>query len=249
MTGHGAEVVCEEVEFSYRPGAKAMRFDGVFPRGEVTALLGPSGSGKSTLLNLLAGFEVPQSGRILFDGTEMTTAPVADRPVSMIFQENNLFSHMSVADNVALGISPSLHLSADQRETAKAALSSVGLAGYGDRKPAELSGGERQRVALARVIVRRQPILLLDEAFASLGPALRRDMLGLVAKIAAERHMTVVMVTHFPEDARHVAGRTMFLADGRSIAAGPTGDLLDADTTLPPIRDYLGSPESGSVRD
>lgn len=241
MTEEPAAVACEDVRFRYRPGDTGMHFDCVFPAGVITALVGPSGSGKSTLINLIAGFELPEAGTIRFAGRDMTRAPVSDRPVSMVFQENNLFSHMRVFDNVALGVSPSLRLKPGERERVDMALGSVGLAGYGGRLPAELSGGERQRVALARVIVRRKPVLLLDEAFASLGPALRGEMLDLLASIQEERHMTTVMVTHFPDDARRVAARTVFLADGNVVAEGPTETILGRGTAPDAVRAYLGA--------
>lgn len=217
-----------------------MNFDCSFQAGQITALLGPSGSGKSTLLSLLAGFEVPESGHIVFGGADMTSAAVTDRPVSMIFQENNLFAHLSVFDNVALGISPALRLDVGDKTQVEQALSAVGLGDFARRRPSELSGGERQRVALARVIVRRKPVLLLDEAFGSLGPALRGEMLDLVSAIQRERQMTTVMVTHFPEDARRIAGRTVFLSGGRVIQSGDTETVLDSDVADPLVRDYLG---------
>ncbi|MFZ2102341.1 MAG: thiamine ABC transporter ATP-binding protein [Oricola sp.] len=241
MNGKPVAIFCEDVRFRYRPDAPEMRFDCGFSAGEITALVGPSGSGKSTLLNLIAGFDTPQTGAILFGEQDMTHVPVSDRPVSMVFQENNLFAHLSVVDNVALGLKPSLRLTAAEREEAEDALASVGLAGYGERRPTQLSGGERQRVTLARVIVRRKPVLLLDEAFASLGPALRADMLDLVAAIQEERAMTTIMVTHFPSDARRIAPRTVFVAGGTVLAAGPTSEALDPDSRHAAIRDYLGS--------
>lgn len=243
MTDISVPISCDGVRFRYNRDAAEMQFDCAFAAGAITALVGPSGSGKSTLLNLLAGFETPAAGVIRFGDADLTHAPVAERPVSMVFQENNLFAHLSVFDNVALGLSPSLKLKAGDEDAIGQALASVGLAGYGARLPGQLSGGERQRVALARVIVRRKPVLLLDEAFASLGPALRADMLDLVARIHAERGMTTVMVTHFPEDARRIAPQTVFLAGGSVIAGGSTGSLLDAETAPAAIRDYLGSAE------
>lgn len=241
MTDTSLPIVCDRVAFRYAPDSAEMLFDCAFPAGAITALVGPSGSGKSTLLNLIAGFETPEAGAIRVGGTDLTRAPVGERPVSMVFQENNLFAHLSVFDNVALGLSPSLRLKAGDRATAEEALATVGLAGYGPRLPGQLSGGERQRVSLARVVVRRKPVLLLDEAFASLGPALRDEMLDLVARIHAQRGMTTVMVTHFPEDARRIAPRTVFLAGGTVVAAGATKELLDVRTAPEAVRDYLGS--------
>lgn len=225
MSG-GADIACEAVSFSY--GERPMLFDLAVPAGSVVALMGPSGSGKSTLLSLIAGFETPLAGRILVGGRDVTFAPPAARPVSMVFQENNLFGHLDVFSNVALGLSPALRLSAGNRADTMAALARVGLAGKERRLPRELSGGERQRVALARVLVRDRPVLLLDEPFAALGPALRADMLSLLAALRAERGMTVLMATHDPADARAIASALAFVEEGRIAAFGPTGDFFGA---------------------
>ncbi|WP_296745546.1 thiamine ABC transporter ATP-binding protein [Mesorhizobium sp.] len=233
----GLAVRLDGVSFSY--GEASFRFDAEFTAGRITAIMGPSGSGKSTLLNLVAGFESPIEGKVLIGGTDAGNAPPSARPVSMVFQENNLFAHLSVEGNVGLGRSPSLRLSAADRAAIADALARVGLAGKEKRLPRELSGGERQRVALARVLLRDRPVLLLDEPFASLGPALRDDMLDLVASIHAERHMTVLFVTHQPEDARRI-GQDMAFVDGGTIAA--TG-LAEDFFSLPgpdAFRRYIG---------
>ena len=225
QASRGAEIVLDGVEFAW-PGGSPMRFDLSVQAGEILAVMGPSGSGKSTLLSLIAGFETPSSGEIRIAGKDVSALESATRPVSMIFQENNLFSHLDVASNVGLGRSPSLRLTADDKVEIGKALASVGLAGKERRLPRELSGGERQRVALARVLVRDRPVLLLDEALASLGPALRDEMLDLVGDLHASRGMTVLMVTHDPRDARRIAPRTAFLEDGRIADVGPTEDLF-----------------------
>jgi thiamine transport system ATP-binding protein len=220
----GAAIACEDLRFSY--GEAEMAFGFSVPASQIVAVMGPSGSGKSTLLNLIAGFETPSSGRILIGEDDVTGRPPAARPVSMVFQENNLFGHLDVAANVGLGRSPSLRLADDDREDVRAALARVGLAGTEKRLPRELSGGERQRVALARVLVRDRPVLLLDEPFASLGPALRRDMLALLRELHDERAMTVLMATHHPEDAEIVAEAMIFLENGRVAATGPAADFF-----------------------
>ena len=188
--------------------------------------MGPSGSGKSTLLNLVAGFETPRAGRVLIGGADLSAEPPSARPVSMVFQENNLFAHLSVEQNVGLGRSPSLRLTETDRAAIAGALDRTGLAGKEKRLPRELSGGERQRVALARVLVRDRPVLLLDEPFASLGPALRDDMLDLVASVHAERGMTVLFVTHQPEDARRIGQDMVFLDNGLVAATGKVDDFF-----------------------
>ena len=224
---------------AFRYEEMEMLFDAVFPQASFTAVIGPSGSGKSTLLNLIAGFETPLSGNVLINGQDVTTLPPGSRPVSMIFQDNNVFAHLDLRQNVGLGISPSLSLDAAQAQRVDAALAEVGLLALAHRKPGDVSGGERQRVAIARALVRDRPVLLLDEPFAALGPALRRDMLDLVKAMQQARHMTVVMVTHQPEDAHHAATHTAYLENGRILALRPTADLFAA-TDLPGLDAYLG---------
>jgi thiamine transport system ATP-binding protein len=221
----GEAVTLDEAAFSY--GDTGMLFDLALPAGTIAAVLGPSGSGKSTLLNLIAGFEMPASGRVLIGERDVTLLGPAERPVSMVFQENNLFGHLSVAQNVGLGLSPSLKLSPAERQTIAAALARTGLAGKEKRLPRELSGGERQRVALARALVRDRPVLLLDEPFAALGPALREEMLDLLAGVQQERGMTVLFVSHQPGDARRIADRIVFIEDGRVSATGATETFFE----------------------
>jgi thiamine transport system ATP-binding protein len=203
-----------------------MGFDLSFAAGSVTAIMGPSGAGKSTLLNLVAGFEAPAGGRVLIGGQDGTRLPPAARSVSMVFQENNLFSHLDVAANIGLGRSPSLKLSGEDRAAVADALARTGLSGKEKRLPSELSGGERQRVALARVLVRNRPVLLLDEPFASLDAVLRREMTGLVGELHSRTRMTILMVTHDAEDARRIADRIVRVVDGHvtgsSTAEEPT---------------------------
>lgn len=220
----GAELRLEKATFTF--GEMSMLFDATVAPSSITAVIGPSGSGKSTLLNLVAGFELPETGRIVIGGVDVTGLPPAERPVSMVFQENNLFAHLSVEENVGLGRSPSLKLTEADRLAVRQALARTGLAGKERRLPRELSGGERQRVALARVLVRDQPLLLLDEPFASLGPALRADMLALLSEVHAERRMTILMVTHQPEDARRVADSVLFIENGTITASGPADEFF-----------------------
>ena len=233
-----AAVRLADVTFQYAD--MTMQFDVAFAPAAITAVIGPSGSGKSTLLNLIAGFEAPQSGRVLITDMDVTALPPSARPVSMIFQENNLFAHLDVAANVGLGISPALRLMPADAERIATALGRTGLAGKEKRLPRELSGGERQRVALARALVRNRPVLLLDEPFASLGPALREEMLDLLLSVQAERQMTTLLVTHQPEDARRVADRIVFLEAGRIVAAGDKQSFF-ADDGPEAFRRYAGS--------
>jgi thiamine transport system ATP-binding protein len=238
-------IALEHVTFRYED--MEMRFEAQFPTASFTAVIGPSGGGKSTLLNLIAGFETPEQGRVLIDGEDVTTLPPDKRPVSMIFQDNNVFAYLDLWQNVALGVAPSLQLDADQKRRVDSALVDVGLAALMHRKPGEVSGGERQRVAVARALVRDRPVLLLDEAFAALGPALRRDMLDLVKAMQQARHLTVVMVTHQPEDALAAASHTAFLENGHIVALRPTAELFAAED-LPGLKGYLGTSSSSSQR-
>ncbi len=146
-----------------------MNFDLSVGAGEKIGLVGTSGSGKTTLLQIVAGFTFAESGRVLLNGKDHSTSLPYRRPVSMLFQENNLFEHLSVAENMGLGLQPNLKLSDEQQTEIQAIATNVGLKDYLSRMPSQLSGGQRQRVALARCLLRNQPILLLDEPFSALG--------------------------------------------------------------------------------
>ncbi|MEL7177832.1 MAG: ATP-binding cassette domain-containing protein [Pseudomonadota bacterium] len=206
-------------------------------KGVRVAVMGPSGAGKSTLLNVVAGFQEAQ-GRLLWEGQDISALPPAERPVSMVFQDNNLFPHLTAFQNVGLGISSGSKLSEADRTHVKEALARVGLEGLEDRKPAALSGGQQSRVALARMLLRKTPLVLLDEPFAALGPAMRVEMLRLVKDLVSESGATLLMVTHDPEDARLIADHCVLVAQGR-VEAPVEVDAFMAD---PPaaMRAYLG---------
>lgn len=207
--------------------------------GSVTAILGPSGAGKSTLLNLAAGFLSPRSGEIRLNGKRVNDLPPAERGISMVFQDNNLFAHLDIRTNIGLGLDPALRLDAEAWSHVDAALERVGLGGFGKRLPATLSGGERQRVALARAFARRRPLLLLDEPFDGLGPGLAADMLSLMLDIRTEVGATVIMVTHDPDEARAAAQQVLFVSGGLITAdASTTGFFERRD--LPDLEKYLG---------
>ena len=197
------------------------------PTGARLALLGPSGSGKSTLLALIAGFLAPDGGRICWEGRDITLAPVADRPVSILFQDGNLFPHLSVFDNVALGVRPDLRLSPDDRRRVLESLEQVGLAGYSARRPAALSGGQQARVALARMLLRDRPLALLDEPFAALDPGLRTEMLTLMRDLCAARGLTLIMACHDLRDAERLCDRLWLLEEGRLALDIPMDSLRD----------------------
>jgi len=231
----------KQLEFGYAAeAAPTMQFNLSVAAGEILSLIGPSGSGKSTLLNLIAGFLAPSAGQILLDGIALEASSVASRPLSIVFQQHNLFPHLDLYTNVALGVDPSLRLSREQADAVAAALDQLGLSDLQRRKPGELSGGQRQRVALARVLVRKRRILLLDEAFAALGPALRAELIAVVKKLVQDNNMTALLVSHQPRDALLASGRTAFICAGKIISLEQTGDLLN-HSQLPQVRDYLGS--------
>ncbi|MHC0052244.1 thiamine ABC transporter ATP-binding protein [Actibacterium sp. D379-3] len=206
--------------------------------GDRVAVIGPSGAGKSTLLDVIAGFFAPSRGRVLWQGRDLTPLAPGARPVSILFQDNNLFPHLTVAQNVGLGLRPDLKLDAAQRDAVAHSLDRVGLSGLGPRKPGALSGGQRSRVALARVLLRARPLLLLDEPFAALGPALKAEMLALVQALAAETGATLLMVSHDPQDARALAGKTVLVAGGRAHAPQDTAALFA--NPPPALAAYLG---------
>lgn len=212
--------------------------DTVFEEGIITALMGASGSGKSTLLAAIAGFLPPASGRITVDGKDITDLPPGERPLSLLFQDQNLFPHLTVAQNVGLGLRPDLRLTSDQKIARDSVLERVGLTGMGNRLPRDLSGGQQSRAALARALLRGRPWLLLDEPFSALGPALRSEMLTLLRDTAKSEGLSVLMVTHAPEDARMIADRTALISDGVLEPPVATGALFDDPT--PALRAYLG---------
>jgi len=208
-----------------------MRFTLTAQQGEMIAILGPSGAGKSTLLNLIAGFLPPARGAMTINGQDHTHTPPSQRPVSMLFQENNLFTHLTVRQNIGLGMDPGLKLTAAQRERLEDIARQMGLMDFIDRLPGELSGGQRQRVALARCLVREQPILLLDEPFSALDPALRQEMLQLVKDVCHQKQLTMLMVSHSVEDAARIAPRSVVIADGRIAWDGETQVLLSGNAS------------------
>ncbi|MEM9764863.1 MAG: ATP-binding cassette domain-containing protein, partial [Pseudomonadota bacterium] len=182
------------------------------------AVIGPSGGGKSTLLSLIAGFERPDRGRVLWQSRDITGTAPGKRPIAMLFQDNNLFPHLDVETNVALGLGPKA--TRDTRTRAREVLARVGLENMAKRRPASLSGGQQSRAALARLLLTNRPVILLDEPFAALGPALRSEMLALVTGLLPEA--TILMVTHDPEEAQSFSTQTLFVEDGKVSAPRET---------------------------
>lgn len=226
-------------DVTVRFAEKRLAFDCTIAEGQAVAVAGPSGAGKSTLFNIIAGFQKPASGSVALLGEDMAGRDPAERPVSIVFQDNNLFTHLTVAENVGLGIDPGLRLDAAARQKVFSALSRVGLGGYERRLPGSLSGGERQRVALARALVRRRPILLLDEPFAALDPAMRAEMATLLSELRAETKSTMLFITHQPEDIRRLADRVLFLQAGTIVCDDPVREFLSRREP-PAVAKFLG---------
>ena len=197
-------------------------------RGDFFCLVGASGSGKTTLLRLIAGFERPDTGRIVIDGEDMTSRPPYARPVNMMFQSYALFPHLTVADNVGFGLEEERRPRAEIRERVAAALDLFDMGGLAARKPHQLSGGQRQRVALARALVKNPKILLLDEPLAALDKKLReKAQLELVA-LRERVGITFVMVTHDQEEAMSMATHIALMRDGALCQVGTPRQLYDA---------------------
>ena len=203
------------------------------------AVVGASGAGKSTLLDVIAGFIAPYEGDITWQGKSLIGFDPSKRPVGILFQDTNLFPHLTIQQNLALALNPQTgRTTKEQDQRIESVLARVGLSGFTGRRLSEMSGGQQSRAALARVLVQARPVLLLDEPFAALGPALKEEMLDLVAETAAADGATVLLVTHDPNDARRFAPHTIVVEEGRANPPQPTGELLDN----PPegLRAYLG---------
>ena len=192
-----------------------MTFDLQVAAGERIAIIGPSGAGKSTLLNLIAGFVLPTQGNIWLNGENHTRSAPYERPVSMLFQENNLFPHLTVQQNLALGLKTSLKLTALEQDQIERVADAVGLTSFLSRLPNSLSGGQKQRVALARCLLRDKPILLLDEPFSALDPELRLEMLNLIDELCHSKNLTLLLVTHQPSELTGKVDRMLRIENGR----------------------------------
>lgn len=212
-------------ECHVRVGSFAATFSLSVPRGAFVAVTGPSGGGKTTLLATIAGFEKPDAGTLTFDGIDLLPLPPARRPVAMIFQDHNLLPTLTATQNAGLGLSPSLRLGAGDHKAIAEMLERVGLSGLGQRRPSELSGGQRQRVALARALLTTRPLLLLDEPLSGLDAPIRRDMVDLIDRLRRERGLTVLMVSHTPEDMADRIDGALRVEAGRIVPGEPIRQL------------------------
>ncbi|NBI41809.1 thiamine ABC transporter ATP-binding protein [[Haemophilus] felis] len=205
-------IILNNLQFAYDNAT--MCFDLHISAREKVAIIGASGAGKSTLLQLIAGFEFAHSGELWIDGENHFRTQPHQRPVSMLFQENNLFPHLSIAENIALGLKPSLKLNTLEQEKVLSVAKAVGLQRYLNQHPNQLSGGQKQRAALARCLLRDKPILLLDEPFSALDPELRSDMLLLINQLCEEKKLTLLLITHQPSEIQTHMDRIIELKNG-----------------------------------
>ncbi|MEO6625237.1 MAG: polyamine ABC transporter ATP-binding protein [Burkholderiaceae bacterium] len=209
-------------------------------KGEIFALLGSSGCGKSTLLRMLGGFEVPTSGQIMLEGRDLVRLPPDERPVNMMFQSYALFPHLTVWDNVALGLRRDRLPKQEITSRVEKMLAMVQLTAYAKRKPHQLSGGQQQRVALARSLVKRPKLLLLDEPLAALDKKLRERTQLEVVDIINQVGVTCVMVTHDQEEAMTMATRIGVMSEGRILQVGRPGDIYETPNCRF-VADFIGS--------
>ena len=184
-------------------------------KNEIIGIIGESGSGKSTLLDLIAGFLTPTNGSIIFKNENIVLQDAEKRPITTLFQKYNTFEHLSVIKNVLLGINTSLKPKAQDLEKAKQILKEVGLEGFENKLASSLSGGQSQRVALARSLIRKKPILLLDEPFTGLDIQTREKMLNLVKTLSKKRNLHTIMVTHELNDCKKITDRIYEVKNGK----------------------------------
>lgn len=207
--------------------------------GEVFFLLGPSGCGKTTLLRMIAGFIEPTEGRLFFDNDDVTWLPPNKRLAGMVFQSYALWPHMTVFDNVAYGLTVRKIPLPEKRDRVMAALRSVRMGEYAERKPNQLSGGQQQRVALARALVIEPRVLLLDEPLSNLDAKLRLEMRVEIKRICSETRITTVYVTHDQKEALSMADRVAVLRDGDVKQLGPPRQLYERPASRF-VADFLG---------
>ncbi len=219
------------------PAVNALRLD--IAQNEFFALLGPSGCGKTTLLRLLAGFETPTEGRILLDGEDISAMPPHRRPVNMMFQNYALFPHLTVEGNIAFGLRQEDVSRHERAERVAEMLTLIRLQGFEKRKVGQLSGGQRQRVALARSLIKRPRVLLLDEPLAALDKKLRSETQFELMQLQRKLGTTFVIVTHDQEEAMLVANRIALMNEGRLIQVGAPTEIYERPNSRW-VADFVG---------
>lgn len=235
-------VELQQVTKRYGDASSALVVHGIdlkIPKGTLTTLLGPSGCGKTTTLRMMAGLEVPTSGKIFIDGRDVTALGPSQRDVSMVFQSYALFPHMNVMDNVAYGL---LVQGVDKRlahERAKATLALVGLSGFEARWPGEMSGGQQQRVAVARSLILEPSVMLFDEPLSNLDAALRRSMREDIRALQQRLALTVAYVTHDQSEAMAVSDQIVVMDRGRIAQQGSPRELYEAPANAF-VADFMG---------
>jgi len=234
------EVRIDNLSLSFKTSEVLKGIDLVIEPGEFFAFLGPSGSGKSTLLRAIAGFGPMPGGSIRIDGEEVTNLPAYQRNLGMVFQSYALWPHMTIRKNVAFGLEERRVPAAETRERVDEALEMVGLLDLADRRPSQLSGGQQQRVALARTIVVRPRVLLLDEPLSNLDANLRIQMRHEIRAMQRKLGLTTVFVTHDQEEANTMSDRMAVLNDGILQQVGAPMDLYDNPANLF-VADFLGT--------
>jgi sulfate/thiosulfate transport system ATP-binding protein len=207
--------------------------------GSLTALLGPSGGGKSTLLRVIAGLEQPDSGRVLIAGEDATPKPPQRRDVGFVFQHYAAFKHMTVAGNVAFGLTVRKRPKAEVKATVAELLELVGLSHLGKRYPSQLSGGQRQRMALARALAVEPRVLLLDEPFGALDARVREELRAWLRRLHDEVHVTTIFVTHDQEEAMEIAEQIVVVNEGRIEQSATPGEIYDNPAT-PFVMSFVG---------
>lgn len=226
-----AEVVVEAARKTYGPVVAVDSVDLHVSDGEFFTMLGPSGSGKTTTLRMIAGFERPDTGAIRLGGEDITHRPPYARDVNTVFQDYALFPHMTVAENVGYGLRVKGVARGERTQQVDEVLKMVRLDGFGDRKPVQLSGGQRQRVALARSIVNRPKVLLLDEPLGALDLKLRQEMQVFLKRLQRELGLTFIYVTHDQEEALTMSDHVAVFNEGRVEQVGPPNEVYERPAT------------------
>jgi putative spermidine/putrescine transport system ATP-binding protein len=234
-----SHLVLQRLNLAYGKAAAVRDLDLAVDAGQLVSLLGPSGCGKTTTMRAVAGLLQPTSGRIVLAGEDITRKPAHQRDMGLVFQSYALFPHLSARDNVAFGLRLRKVPAAERDQRVSSAIASVGLQGFEGRLPANLSGGQQQRVAVARAIVLRPRLLLLDEPLSNLDARLRVEMRAELRRIQRELGITMLYVTHDQEEALSLSDRIVVMRDGR-IEQDATPDVVYHRPATPFVAGFMG---------